>query len=141
MTSLPLECCGQEAVGAACVAVLSVSQICVNVDLLLDPGGEMCDIAVNARSEDFTEAHAAPRRQAEQRPASVVLTYQRTAAVTLETCRGAVSVCPQHHLHGVPGAERQEEKQRQENFTMQESTVPASYPAQSILGVMVFMSK
>lgn len=87
MTSLPLECCGQEAARAVCAGVSSVSQIRVNVDLLLDPGGEMCDIAVNARSEDFTEAHAAPRRQAKQRPASVVLTHQRTAAVTLETCR------------------------------------------------------
>lgn len=54
----------------------------MNVDLLLDPGGEVRHVAVHARSEHFTEAHAAPRRQAEQRPVTaLLLTHERTATV------------------------------------------------------------
>lgn len=65
---------------------MSVGQVCVDVDLLLDPGGEVRDVAVNPGSEHFTEAHAAPRRQAEQRPATAaLLTHQWAAAVTLNT--------------------------------------------------------
>lgn len=58
----------------------------MDVDLLLDPGGEVRHVAVHAGSEHFTEAHAAPRRQTEQRPVTaVLLAHQRTAAVTLNT--------------------------------------------------------
>lgn len=97
--------------------MLSVGQIRVGVDLLLDPGGEMCDVAVDAGSQDLTEAHAAPRRQAEERPASaVLLTHQRTAAVTLDT-RTAVSATPVTHA---------EPELQPHHVTMQESTVPAS---------------
>lgn len=65
---------------------MSVGQVCVDVDLLLDPGGEVRDVAVNPGSEHFTEAHAAPRRQAEQRPATAaLLAHQWAAAVTLNT--------------------------------------------------------
>lgn len=42
-----------------CLCV-SVGQVRVDVELLLDPGREVCYIAVHSRSEDFTEAHAAP---------------------------------------------------------------------------------
>ena len=72
-----------------CVCVcVSVSEVCVDVDLLLDPGCEVRHVAVHSRSEHFTEAHTAPRRQAEQSPATtaVLLTHQRTAAVALHTC-------------------------------------------------------
>lgn len=70
-----------------CVCVcVSVGQVRVDVYLLLDPGGEVRHVAVNSRSEDFAEAHAAPRRQAEQRPAAAVLfAHQRPAAVALNT--------------------------------------------------------
>jgi len=66
----------------------SVGQVCVDVDLLLDPGREVRHVAVNSGSQHFAEAHAAPGRQAEQRPAAAVrlLTHQRAAAVTLSTC-------------------------------------------------------
>lgn len=79
--------------------MLSVGQICASVDLLLDPGGEVCDVAVDAGSQDLAEAHAAPRRQAEERPAgAVLLAHQRAAAVTLDTCT-AVSATPPHTLN------------------------------------------
>lgn len=74
------------AVGAG---VLSVGQIRAGVDLPLDPGGEMRHVAVDAGSQHLAEAHAAPRRQAEQRPARTrVLAHQRAAAVTLDTAEG-----------------------------------------------------
>lgn len=87
MTSLPSgmnESLEQEVSGEW--AYVSVAQVCVDVDLLLDPGGEVRDVAVNPGSEHFAEAHAAPRRQAEQRPATAaLLTHQWAAAVTLNT--------------------------------------------------------
>lgn len=103
----------------SCVAgVLSVGQIGVSVDLLSYPGGEVCDVAVDAGSQDLTEAHAAPGRQAEERPAgAVLLAHQRAAAVALGR-RTAVS-----HTHTHTHAEPQ---RQQHNVTMQESTVPAS---------------
>lgn len=65
---------------------VSVSQVCVDVDLLLDPGREVRHVAVNSGSEHFAEAHAAPRREAEQRPATaVLLAHQRAATVALTT--------------------------------------------------------
>lgn len=68
-----------------CVCV-SVGQVRVDVDLLLDPGCEVRHIAVHSGSQHFTEAHAAPRRQAEQRPATaILLAHQRTATVALNT--------------------------------------------------------
>lgn len=82
MTSLPP---GMKEVVCVCVYVCkSVVQVCVDVDLLLDPGGKVRHVAVNSRSEHFTETHAAPRRQAKQCPVTVLLlTHQRTATVTL----------------------------------------------------------
>lgn len=53
------------------------------VDLLSYPGGEVCDVAVDAGAQDLAEAHAAPGRQAEQRPAAALLAHQRAAAVAL----------------------------------------------------------
>lgn len=67
-------------------SVVSVGEVCVDVDLLLDPGREVRHVAVHAGSEHFTEAHAAPRREAKQGPAAaVLLAHQRTAAVALNT--------------------------------------------------------
>lgn len=58
----------------------------MDVDLLSDPGSEVRHVAVDSGSEHFTEAHAPPRRQAEQRPATAsLLAHQRAAAVALET--------------------------------------------------------
>lgn len=68
-----------------CVCV-SVAQVRVHVDLLSDPGSEVSHITVNSWTQDFTEADAAPGRQAEQRPmTAAVLTHQWTAAVPLNT--------------------------------------------------------
>ena len=68
-----------------CVCV-SVSQVCVDVDLLLDPGGEVRHIAVNSGSEHFTETDTAPWRQAKQAPATTaIVAHQRAAAVALVT--------------------------------------------------------
>ena len=67
----------------------SVGQVGVDVDLLLDPRREVRHVAVHAGPEHLTEAHAAPRRQAEQRPATaavlLLLAHQRAAAVALNT--------------------------------------------------------
>lgn len=85
MTSLPPGMLKTGSVECVCVCV-SVGQVRVDVDLLLDPGGEVRHVAVHSGSEHFTEAHAAPRRQAEQRPATAILfAHQRTAAVALNT--------------------------------------------------------
>ena len=65
----------------------------MDVDLLLDPGGEVAHVAVDSRSQDFAEADAAPRRQTKQCPvtaAVLVLAHQRAAAVALETHTPAV---------------------------------------------------
>lgn len=104
-----------------CVAgVLSVGQIGVSVDLLSYPGGEVCDVAVDAGSQDLTEAHAAPGRQAEERPAgAVLLAHQRAAAVALD--RRTLSATPTH-----TATHTAEPQLQQHNVTMQESTVPAS---------------
>lgn len=65
---------------------MSVGEVRVDVDLLLDPGREVRHVAVHAGSEHFAEAHAAPRREAKQGPAAaVLLAHQRTAAVALNT--------------------------------------------------------
>ena len=68
-----------------------VQQVGVQVYLPLDPGGEVCDVAVDARSKDLAEAHAAPGGETEQGPAAqwtrriLLLTHQRTPAVALDT--------------------------------------------------------
>lgn len=64
----------------------SVGQVGVDVDLLLDPGGEVGHVAVDSRSQNLAEAHAAPGRQAKQRPAEAVLLLadQRAAAIALQ---------------------------------------------------------
>lgn len=101
------------------------------VDLLLDPGREVGHVAVHARPQHLAEADAAPGRQAEERPAEtlVFLAHQRAAAVALK------------HTAGYTDGSDPELTTLRASGTMQESTVPASYPAQSILGVIVFMSK
>lgn len=109
---------------------MSVGQVRVDVDLLLDPGGEVRDVAVNPGSERFTEAHAAPRRQAEQRPATAaLLTHQRAAAVTLNT-RTHIHALNTHTLRNCVGsvlhAGLYTNSAVGADVTMQESTVPAS---------------
>lgn len=69
----------------------SVGQEAVNVDLLLDPGGEVGHVAVDAGPQHLAEADAAPGRQAEERPAEtlVFLAHQRAAAVALKHTAGS----------------------------------------------------
>lgn len=77
---------------------VSVGQVRVDVDLLLDPGCEVRHIAVHSGSQHFTEAHAAPRRQAEQRPTTaILLAHQRTATVALNTHTHGSCL---HHFQG-----------------------------------------
>lgn len=57
---------------------------CAQVNLSLDPVGEVCHIGVDAGAQDLRETHRPPGGQTIQRPAAVVLLAdQRTTTVTL----------------------------------------------------------
>lgn len=51
---------GDRGQGVHPAAEPSVAQVRVDVDLLLDPGCEVGHITVDSRSQNLTEAHAAP---------------------------------------------------------------------------------